>query len=191
MGATLMGCVDYADDGEDGGALGASPIEDVEVRTTSNPAAFDLNCLYRGSRFYQAAPHQLVIDTIGYACDIQTGGVEYHAPGSVPYQLELPNAQTGIDCSGLTANVWYRATSGFVQLPHSAADQEKQLKWIPDADILPGDFIFYYSAKAASGRHVAMYLGEGKMIEARGSNEGVVVDYVRPGWTSIRRVGWW
>lgn len=115
--------------------------------------------------------------------------IPYRAPGMYPLQDRPPTAAEGIDCSGLTSNVWYRATSTWTRLPHSAAMQESQLRDIPFDQKLPGDLIFYVSTSAASGRHVAMYLGDGLMIEALGSNYGVVVSPVRTAkFSSVGRI---
>lgn len=170
------------DDSEDAGdAIAFNP-------NASNPAVFDLHCLYAGDVYAKKAPNELAAAAIRAACDIQAARIPYIYPGMYPHQMTAPTARQGIDCSGLTAHVWYVATNGFVRLPHSAALQEQTLRDIDILDILPGDLIFYKSTKAASGRHVTMYLGDGLMIEASGHNTGVIVAPVRGSISSIGRI---
>jgi hypothetical protein len=170
------------DDSEDAtGSIAYDP-------NASNPAVFDLHCLYAGDVYAKQAPNELAAAAIRAACDIQAARIPYIYPGMYPLQLSQPTAQQGIDCSGLSSHVWYVATQGFVRLPHSAAQQEKVLRDVDIADILPGDLIFYKSEKAASGRHVTIYLGDGLMIEASGHTRGVIVVPVRGSMSSIGRV---
>lgn len=193
LSAALLGC---GLEENDGASPQAAEIEDIadelaetgsEVSILSNPAPFDLHCLYAGETYASRAPNVHAAEAIRMACRIQTSLIPYKAPGMYPLQLRLPTVSEGVDCSGLTANAWYRATSAWVRLPHSAAQQEAQLRDIPFSQKLPGDLIFYVSAAAASGRHVAMYLGDNLMIEAASSTRGVVVSPVRT--TNFSSVG--
>lgn len=180
----LVGCV--ADEDE----LIDEAADDSELAglANSNPAAFDLHCLWAGESYASRAPNQYAAEAIRDACRIQTSLTPYRAPGMYPLQNRPPTAAEGIDCSGLTANVWYRATFQWTRLPHSARDQEAMLPDVSWANLLPGDLLFYVSSAAASGRHVAMYLGDSLMIEAASSTKGVVVSPVRYNVSSIGRV---
>lgn len=182
----LVGCAMDPTDGVDDDEAEESTA--TSALTSSNPAAFDLHCLWAGESYASRAPNQYAAQAIRNACDIQAQLIPYHAPGMYPLQNRPPTAGEGIDCSGLTSNVWYRATSTWTRLPHSAAMQEASLPHIGWDQLLPGDLLFYYSAAAASGRHVAMYLGDSLMIEAASSTRGVVVSPVRFNVTSIGRV---
>ncbi len=84
------------------------------------------------------------------------------------------------DCSGFTMMA-YRA--GGVTLPHYSGYQATMGTPVSRANMKPGDLIFWYSPVA----HVSMYVGDGKMIHARGSQYGVVVQSVDQyaGWTPI------
>jgi cell wall-associated NlpC family hydrolase len=175
-----------------------SCVSDLEGDETEQPtesetaaaiaAPFDLHCLYAGEAYASRAPNIYAANAIRYACDIQARLIPYKAPGWWDtLQFRAPTVAEGIDCSGLTSNVWFRATNGWDRLPHSARGQELALRHVSWAEMLPGDLMFYYSASAASGRHVSMYLGDGLMIEARGTNYGVVVSPVRTNVTSIGR----
>jgi hypothetical protein len=154
----------------------------------ANPAAFDLHCLWAGESYASRAPNQYAADAIRAACNIQAARIPYHSPGFAPWQLGEPTANKGVDCSGMSSHVWYVATNGWVRLPHSAAAQERALHHVSWSEMLPGDLLFYVSAAALSGRHVAMYLGDGLMIEAAGSSTGVVVSKARSNVSSIGRI---
>jgi cell wall-associated NlpC family hydrolase len=71
----------------------------------------------------------------------------------------------GYDCSGLTSAAWARAGRS---LPHSSRMQFRSTRRVARREMKIGDLLFY-------GRpihHVAIYVGNGKMIEAprRGLN---------------------
>jgi cell wall-associated NlpC family hydrolase len=63
------------------------------------------------------------------------------------------------DCSGLT--MWSWAHAG-VSLPHSSAAQYSVTARVSTSALEPGDLVFYYSPI----HHVAMYIGNGQMVEA-------------------------
>jgi cell wall-associated NlpC family hydrolase len=63
------------------------------------------------------------------------------------------------DCSGLTMASWKAAGVG---LPHSAALQWAQVSHVSRDQLRPGDLVFYYG----NIHHVAIYIGEDKVIHA-------------------------
>ena len=69
------------------------------------------------------------------------------------------------DCSGLVQ--WSFAQAG-VSMPRVAADQARTGPVMPVSQLRPGDLLFYYTDPTAPGyiSHVAIYLGNGWMIEA-------------------------
>ena len=70
----------------------------------------------------------------------------------------------GVDCSGLTMLAW---ESAGVDLPHLSRAQYGYGTHVPLGDMEAGDLIFWSSDGTQSGiYHVAMYLGDGEMIEA-------------------------
>ena len=70
----------------------------------------------------------------------------------------------GVDCSGLTMLAW---ESAGVDLPHLARAQYGYGTHVSLGDMEAGDLIFWSSDGTQSGiYHVAMYLGDGEMIEA-------------------------
>jgi cell wall-associated NlpC family hydrolase len=87
------------------------------------------------------------------------------------------------DCSGLTMASWRAAG---IPLPHNAAMQWRTVRHIGRDDLRPGDLVFYYR----DIHHVALYAGDGRIIEAPQYGEVVsihpiafapVAGYGRPG----------
>jgi cell wall-associated NlpC family hydrolase len=69
------------------------------------------------------------------------------------------------DCSGLVMGAWRKAG---VQLPHYSAAQYEQTRHIDEDELRPGDLIFWATDPndPATIHHVAMYLGDGRMVHA-------------------------
>jgi cell wall-associated NlpC family hydrolase len=69
------------------------------------------------------------------------------------------------DCSGLTMKAWARAG---VSMPHFARGQYWQSKPVRTGELQPGDLLFWASNPRDSNTiyHVALYLGNGKMVHA-------------------------
>ncbi len=72
---------------------------------------------------------------------------------------------TSFDCSGLVQ--WSLAQAG-VFMPRVAADQALTGPAVPLSQLAPGDLLFYHTDPTAPGyiSHVAIYLGDGEMIQA-------------------------
>jgi peptidoglycan DL-endopeptidase CwlO len=75
------------------------------------------------------------------------------------------NGPKSFDCSGLVQ--WSFAQAGVV-MPRVAADQARTGPAVPISRLAPGDLLFYHTDPTAPGyiSHVAIYLGNGKMIQA-------------------------
>lgn len=63
------------------------------------------------------------------------------------------------DCSGLTSEAWRAAGS---PIPRTSQEQWAELEHIPLAELRPGDLVVYFP----EATHVAIYLGEGKVVQA-------------------------
>lgn len=81
------------------------------------------------------------------------------------------NPNTGADCSGFTSYVMRQA--GGVELAHSSRSQAGQGRVISTSEIRPGDLIFYGSGKSIN--HVALYIGDGKIVHASNERNGILV----------------
>ncbi len=77
----------------------------------------------------------------------------------------------GYDCSGLTSAAW--AAAG-VRLPHNAARQYRAVTRISRAARQAGDLVFYYRDL----HHVAIYVGDGKIIHAPRTGTRIRIDRV-------------
>ncbi|MCM2576067.1 C40 family peptidase [Streptomyces meridianus] len=75
-----------------------------------------------------------------------------------PYRwgAQGPNA---FDCSGLTSQAWARAGR---PIPRTSQAQWRQLPRIPLQELRPGDLVVYHR----NASHVALYLGDGKVVHA-------------------------
>lgn len=76
----------------------------------------------------------------------------------------------GVDCSGFTMKVYERYG---IYLPHYSGAQPSHGKKITRAELQPGDLIFY----ASSGKidHVAIYIGNGQIVHAANSRDGIKI----------------
>jgi cell wall-associated NlpC family hydrolase len=81
------------------------------------------------------------------------------------------NGPNSFDCSGLVQYVFGKHG---ISLPHSSALQARLGTPVTRTGLRPGDLIFFYNPI----HHVAIYIGEGKMIHAAGVGRGVRIDYV-------------
>jgi len=85
-------------------------------------------------------------------------------------------SRSGVDCSGLIMLAYEAAGIDF---PHYSGGQYEDTMRVPLIDIEPGDLLFYgYDGD----QHVAMYVGDGKMIEAEMTGTTVHITPVRLGY---------
>ncbi|WBB64512.1 NlpC/P60 family protein [Streptomyces sp. WMMC500] len=118
------------------------------------------------------------------------------ASGSVGTVLDFLNAQLGkayvlggtgpssYDCSGLTQAAFRQVG---VELPRTAAEQSTVGTPVAVSDVQPGDLVFW--GGTGSAYHVAVYVGDGKYLDAANPSKGVVIQemsYYMP--TSAARV---
>jgi cell wall-associated NlpC family hydrolase len=86
------------------------------------------------------------------------------------------------DCSGLTWAAWRAAG---VTIPRTAAGQLAGLPRVRGR-LLAGDLVIYRS-RGPSGRHAAMVVGQGRMVEAPARGVPVRVTRLRGGWLGAVR----
>lgn len=99
-----------------------------------------------------------------------------------PYSTTYRGKGDYVDCSSLAQ--WAYKQVG-IDLPGTSVKQAKYCfdngYTISKAELQPGDLIFWSNTASTEGRwrqihHVGIYAGNGKVIEAKGSAGGVVVD---------------
>jgi cell wall-associated NlpC family hydrolase len=78
---------------------------------------------------------------------------------------------SAFDCSGLMMRAWGQAG---ISLPHSSSAQYGVGRHVSSNELQPGDLVFYYSPIS----HVAMYIGNGLIVEAANPGAGVRVSGV-------------
>ena len=100
----------------------------------------------------------------------------------VPYKFGGTDPSTGLDCSGFVQ----RAFSDLgIKLPRIAADQAKVGQAVPSlAQAQPGDLLAF----GQPVDHIAIYVGNGKMIAAPHTGDHVKIQNVYTTPTAIRRV---
>ncbi|MFG2823051.1 transglycosylase family protein [Kitasatospora sp. NPDC048365] len=82
----------------------------------------------------------------------------------------------GWDCSGLTQAAFRQAG---ISLPRVAADQADYATRVSLDNLLPGDLLFWSNNGGNSGvYHVAVYIGDGKYVEAANPRAGVRTETV-------------
>lgn len=100
-------------------------------------------------------------NVVAYA--LQFVGGKYRAGGNDPH--------TGADCSGFVKYVMEHAAG--ISMNRSSSSQATQGHKISSNDMQPGDLIFYGSGSSIS--HVAMYIGDGKIVHASTERTGIKV----------------
>ncbi|GHI05018.1 C40 family peptidase [Streptomyces cellostaticus] len=82
-----------------------------------------------------------------------------------PYQWGA-QGPASYDCSGLTSQAWDHAGT---RIPRTSQEQWSRLKRIPLAELRPGDLVVYFP----EATHVAMYVGDGEVVQAPRPGEKV------------------
>lgn len=173
---TTSGVLD--DDDEDGDALASDLsglLEDLETTdSVTDKAASKLGGASREAQIETViarATSQVGVpyawgggDANGPTQGIRDGGV---ADSHGDYN------KVGFDCSGL---VLYAFAGVGISLPHYTGYQYQKGEKISTSDIERGDLIFY---GPSGNQHVAIYLGDGTMVEAPQSGQNVSITPVR------------
>ncbi len=103
----------------------------------------------------------------------------------VPYQWGGTSPATGFDCSGLVQHVF--ADLG-VALPRTSQQQVQAGVAVPSlAQAQPGDLLFFEPGPSGPG-HVAIYVGNGQMLDAPHTGSSVRIEPVWGQPVAIRRI---
>ncbi len=103
-----------------------------------------------------------------------------------PYVWDGLSLTNGCDCSGFVAGVYGHFG---VSMPHYSFKQAEAGYAVRYANAKPGDLIFYRTS-GPTGGHIGIYIGNGQMISAKSTAEGICIHSVNSsasGFT-VRRV---
>ena len=95
------------------------------------------------------------------------------------------NGPYSFDCSGFTRYVLGKQG---VNLPHSAAQQARMGRFVRRSGLIPGDLVFF-NTMGRGVSHVAVYVGDNKVVHATNPRDGVVVSSLSERYWSARYVG--
>ncbi len=93
------------------------------------------------------------------------------------------NSPQGTDCSGLTCMAYERGAG--IKLPRSSREQADYSRRIRRGDLRPADLIFFSRTKGGNDiNHVAIYLGDNRILHATTSGGVTVSDLDEPYWNT-------
>jgi peptidoglycan endopeptidase LytF len=100
-----------------------------------------------------------------------------------PYRYGGTNS-AGIDCSSFVQQVFKEFE---MSLPRTSREQYRDSRFatISEDDLAPNDLLFFKSSDGIDVDHVAIYLGDGKMIHSSKSENGVQITDIKfsPFWS--------
>ena len=91
-----------------------------------------------------------------------------------PYVWGGTSLTKGTDCSGFTSSVYKNFG---MKIPRTSREQARAGKEIKISDAKPGDLIFY--ARGSTINHVAIYIGNGRVVHASNKREGIKTSAIR------------
>ena len=95
------------------------------------------------------------------------------------YRFGGKNPEAGLDCSGMVSYVYQKAID--MRLAGSAADLARLGKPVPEAQLRPGDLVFFNTG-AKPYSHVGIYSGDNRFVHAPNSRGKVRTESLRNGW---------
>ncbi len=90
-----------------------------------------------------------------------------------PYVWGGESLTNGCDCSGFVMKIYEKYG---VKLPHFAASQANYGRKVSLDALEPGDLVFYWHGNMIG--HVAMYIGNGNIVHAKSTKDGIVTNSV-------------
>lgn len=80
-----------------------------------------------------------------------------------PYKFGGNKPDKGVDCSGFVRHVYKESTD--ITLPRTAKDMSQEGEAVAEADLKPGDLVFFNTRKNPNS-HVGIYAGNGEFVHA-------------------------
>ncbi len=87
-----------------------------------------------------------------------------------PYVWGGTSLTKGADCSGFVQSVFKNFG---IKLDRTSRAQAKNGTAVQESELLPGDLLFY--SKNGTINHVALYIGDGKIVHASNSTDGIKI----------------
>jgi murein DD-endopeptidase / murein LD-carboxypeptidase len=150
-------------------------MKNNNISKTIAGVTLSLSILFSGSMFV-ASPevHAASVSASSTASNIIATGNRFLG---VPYQFGAKTGNTSsFDCSSFTQYVYQ--LNG-VSIPRSSRQQSQAGTYVSREQLQPGDLVFFYSPI----HHVAIYMGNGKLLHTFGKG-GVTVTDLNSGWWS-------
>lgn len=91
----------------------------------------------------------------------------------------------GFDCSGL---VTYAYNKAGVKLPRTSRAMSSHGQAVSKSNLKPGDLVFFHTGRSSRVNHVAMYIGNGKIVHSSSGQGGVRVDSITSGYYARKMV---
>ena len=104
----------------------------------------------------------------------------------IRYRRSGTSERTGFDCSGLVQNLFGRFG---VKLPRSSREQYKEGVAVPAGRFEMGDLVFFSSSRRKIPNHVAIYIGENRILHALSGARMVTVTSTESPWFRRRYLG--
>lgn len=140
------------------------PMSVVDIRLIFK----DANTAEEDNRVQQSAASQARSEVVAYALQFVGN----------PYRYGGTSLTNGADCSGFTSSVYKHFGYSISRDSRSQAANGRE---IGIENIQPGDLVFY--ARGGRINHVALYIGDGKIVHASTARTGIIVAnmyYSRP-----------
>ena len=87
----------------------------------------------------------------------------------LPYKTAGTSLSSGVDCSGFTQQVFKHFG---ISIPRDSRSQYAEAIKISEADLQPGDLIFYANKRGVVN-HVGIYIGNGQVVNAASRRSGI------------------
>ena len=191
-GAAFTGI--YADALQSGEVNPAAQVQELTI--LENPAAqasaqpkatisLPVKTMASATKAYGSSPMFIPASALPKSFLPQSGGDSARAAQVVafakqfvgtPYVAGGEDLVKGADCSGFVQSVYKQFG---IKLPRSSYQQSKVGQEVSVNDLQPGDLVFFKNADYAPVTHVAMYIGDGKIIHASSVKTGVIISKLK------------